>query len=115
MHRTRTPLRRLLARWLWSRRPDRALDAVLRWVMVPATIESSRRLIERLGPVDAPTVRPPCAPPVSPDRPQRRPAGVADPFAPLAPPSPRVPTQMYGTPPRGGALGRDPFAEGGEG
>jgi len=90
----------------WSRVPDPVLKWLLWRLWAPMVTESSRRMLARMHAAQEPREE------------GRAPLGhcASDPFAPLAPPSPRLPTQIYGTPPRaGGALGRDPFAQGGEG
>ena len=105
--------------WFWSRVPERVLTAAARRLWLPIVLESSRRLVEKVattrlaqgtgegdrdGAHGAPYTRPAVSGQRAPD-----PAPFA---APLAPPSERLPTQLYGTPPpAAGVLGHDPLSE----
>lgn len=106
----------------WSRVPEWLLDWALRRLYLPLTLEATRRLVERHAaeraarPAPEPAVVVPPgewtpervaafnAPHPAPLRP------VPDPYSPLAPPSPALPMQVYGTPPPRSVLGRDPLA-----
>lgn len=115
----------------WSRVPEWLLDWALRRLYLPLTLEATRRLVERHAGesaaralvADSALLRaePPVEVPAGYWTPERVAAFNAwplaraleaspDPCAPLAPPNPALPTQLYGTPPPRSVLGRDPLA-----